>query len=142
MFNLTYNRRNSSEFSIYITKRPIIPCAERDKEDIPINGSDETLTRFKDTGYKNIVIPVEFNFIDKTDFDNKCRRIKKWLCGTAKDRDLRFSYDSDVFYIVKDVKIGNIERQFKILGKFTANFECSPYAWLNSGRVEIDIPKS
>ena len=135
-----YNNRWDDEFDIKAIKRPSIPCAEKEKEDIPIKGSDETLTRLKNEGYKNITISINYNFKDTADFNNKCRRIKKWLCGTVYDRKLRFSDDEDVFYIVKKVKLDNIERTYKILGKFTIEFECSPYAWLNSGQVDMEIP--
>lgn len=142
MYSIEFNNRTDDEFDIYAIKRPNVPCAEREKEDISIKGSDETLTRYKNDGYKNITISIDYNFKDTDDFNNKCRRIKKWLCGTIIDRKLRLSDDDDVYYIVKNVKLGNIERTYKILGKFTVEFECSPYAWLNSGQVDIEIPSS
>ncbi len=142
IFNVIYNNKIDSDFGIYAIKRPNIPCPEKEKEDVSIKGADETLTRWKNEGYKNITISVEYNFKDTEDFDFKCRKIKNWFLGTVTDRKLRFSYDNDVFYIVKNVKLGDIERQWKVLGKFTVQFECSPYAWLNNGLKKVNIPKN
>ena len=82
--------------------------------------------------YQDIVIEIQFNFIEWDDFNNKVRCVKQWL-NNITDYKLRFEEDYNYFYKVKYVIVDNIERELEGLGSFKIKFVCDPFQYLLHG---------
>lgn len=137
-FFVIFNNTTDKNLGINAIKRPDIPVAERNITQITIEGRDGSLT--KDDGtYKNIEIIVEYNFMDRLDFNSKSRIIKSWITN-IKDNTLQFSDDLDFFYKVKYCRVDVINRVKKIKGTFKVTFICEPYSFLKDGLNEILNP--
>ena len=66
-----------SDFGMYVVNRPDIPAPEWDFEEVEVPGRDGNLTLDKKR-YKNIEIPIEFNYIGKEEeWAQKWRAAKK-----------------------------------------------------------------
>lgn len=137
-FFVIFNDTTDKEIGLNAIKRPDIPTPIQNIKEIPLDGRDGILT-VNDGTYKNIEISVEYNFIDRIDFNNKSRAIKKWV-SNIKDDKLQFSDDLDIFYIVKYCKIDDIQRIKKIKGKMKIVFVCEPYSYYKDGLEEIINP--
>lgn len=140
MFAINFNNVNSYyDLGLKIISRPNAPVPVRDIRFTPLDGRNGAYT--EDLGvYKDIEIPVSFNFIDRENLTSSIRRIKHWLIGTILDKKLIFSDDLDYFYKVKQVKIDKeIERKARVLGRFTAIFVCEPFSYLKTGENTITI---
>ncbi|AWB30056.1 distal tail protein Dit [Clostridium botulinum] len=142
MFSIQFNNYNSyKDLELVVEHRPNIPAPSRNINNIYIPGKNGTLT--EDLGsYEDIGIPITFGFQDKVNINNKCRQIKMWLLDKIKDCKLYFSDDIETYYKVKNVKIDNIERSIKSLGKFTVLFTCDPFGYIDEELLIIDKPIS
>lgn len=134
-FFVYFNNKRDLDFGIKATKRPSIPVQRKKLKSTSVNGTDGNVY-IDDGTYEDITISVDFNFIDRTNFQQKCRQIKKWL-NKIENYQLKFSDDLGIFYKVKKVEIDDIERVYKVLGRFSVKFTCNPYAWLVEGQQEI-----
>lgn len=127
VFSINFNNKNSFDnMGLKITNRPNIPIAEKNLSEYVIEGRNGTLTEDLET-YKNIEIPINFNFIERSDFFEKILNIKKWLLD-IKDNRLLFS-DSRYYYKVKYVKCNDIARSLKVIGRLTVIFVCEPFLY-------------
>jgi len=139
MFSLYFNKLNSyHDLGLKIIKRPNFFIAQKNINIYEVEGRNGSLIEDLET-YKDIEITVSFNFIDRTNINQKIREIKSWLIGKIKDKQLMFSDDSDVFYKVKYMKIDNIERTLKYLGKFNVVFVCDPFTYSKAGENTVII---
>lgn len=139
MYSLFFNELNSYyDLGLKIIKRPNFSIAQKDINIHEIEGRNGSLIEDLET-YRDIEITVSFNFVDKTNINQKIRQIKHWLIGEIKDKRLIFSDDSDVFYKVKYMKIDNIERTFKFLGRFNVVFVCNPFTYSKVGENTVII---
>ncbi|MCS4467182.1 phage tail family protein [Clostridium botulinum] len=142
MFSIQFNNYNSyRDLGLVVEHRPNIPAPERNVNNIYIPGKNGTLTEDLET-YEDIGISITFGFQDKVNINNKCRQIKMWLLDKIKDCKLYFSDDIETYYKVKNVKIDNIERSIKSLGKFTVLFTCDPFGYIDEEFLIIDKPIS
>lgn len=111
-----------------------MPAPERKVKQIEMAGKSGSLLETDDT-YSDIEIPIEMNFIIPPDlWGQRFRIVKRWLLGKAGE--LKFSDDSTIFYMAKNVTIENTERTVREGGEFTANFLCDPYTFLVAGKRE------
>lgn len=138
MFYVYFNNLIDRDLGIKAVKRPSIPTPKRKYETKTIKGQDGDL--YIDTGaYEDITISIEYNFHDLDNFNEKCRQIKRWI-NKIQENKLKFSDDLEVFYRVKKVEIkDNIERTYKVLGKFTLEFVCEPYTYYCNGEDSIAL---
>lgn len=140
MFAIDFNNLNSYyDLGLKIISRPNFSVPERDIRFTPLDGRHGAYTEDLET-YKDIEIPISFNFIDRENLTSSIRRIKHWLIGNILDKKLIFSDDLDYFYKVKQVKIDKeIERKARVLGRFTAIIVCEPFSYLKTGEHPITI---
>lgn len=132
-FFIEFNNCRDIDLKLYAMHRPSIPCPERKIEETEILGRDGTL--IKDYGtYNNIEIEVEYNFIDRKDFNNKNRLIRKWI-NNIEDNKLVFSDNADYYYKVKYCKLDVIERTYKSYGTFTLTFICEPFQYVIDNNI-------
>lgn len=138
MFSIQFNNYNSyRDLGLATENRPNIPVPERNVNNIYIPGKSGTLTEDLES-YEDIEIPITFGFQDKINIYSKCKQIKAWLMGFIEDSKLYFSDDIETYYKVKNVKIDNIERSIRTLGKFTVIFVCNPFGYMDGEFLIID----
>lgn len=134
---IVYNDKTNLDVNLLIQTRPSKPSPEMDYEEIPVPGGE---LLYKEKGYRDIEIPIAFNFASKNanKWNNDFRKAKKWLLSKI-DSKLIFSDDLDYFYKVKKISIETPERVIKRIGRFTVVFTCEAYCYLSEGLNEIDI---
>lgn len=137
MFYVVFNGCKDTDLGLKTTTRPSVSVPQKNIDEIEVAGRDGTLIRDHGT-YKNIEIKVSYNFVDRTDFNNKCRIIKKWI-NKIEDNKLQFSDDLGFFYKVKYCKLDAIERVYKALGKFELTFICEPYMYSSEGQQTVEV---
>lgn len=137
---IVFNGIADIDIGLSSIKRPnIINPQQASITEKTIDGRDETVT-VKSKTLKNIEITVSYNFIDRKDFIEKTRLIKKWI-NKIDDNRLMFSDDLDMYYRVKYCKLQVIERTRRKKGSFEVTFVCSPFIYYRSGDKEIINPK-
>ena len=135
----SYNGESCKDVGLSVVSRPTIPVPEREYDTIKVEGRDGELHRDKKT-YKDIEIPIEFNFVSKTPdvWAQDLRKVKKWLYS-GKDKRLIFSDDPEYYYKVKKAVMGDTERTAKRKGKFEIVFTCESYMYRVDGQDEKEI---
>ena len=129
---LEFNNIRNYDLGISIVKRPNIPSPtkNRNKQEVPGHDGDYYIDL---GGYSDIVIPVEFNFIEKgKNIKQTYRRVKDWINYIDNER-LIFSDDPEFFYKVVDTKIDEFETVLKRKGMFRIEFTCRAYLYLIDG---------
>lgn len=120
--------------NIYLLQRPNIPPPEKAYRVITIEGKGDV---YEDLGYyKDIEIPLEYNFYSEN-YNETYRRIKKFFkCGEK----LKFSDDGVGFYRIKKAPlITNNLREMIEFGRFTVLVTCEPYFYFDYGENEIEL---
>lgn len=128
-----FNEKTNLDVNLLVATRPSKPSPEMEYEEVKVP-SGKTLYRKK--GYKDIEIPVSFNFISKHTWDKDFRIIKSWLLSEVNNK-LKFSDDLDVFYKVNKVVINTPERMLKRTGKFIVTFICDPLTYIEENEREL-----
>lgn len=97
-FHIFYNGESCKDVGLSVISRPTIPVPEREYDTIKVEGRDGELHRDKKT-YKDIEIPISFNFVSKTPdvWAQDLRKVKKWLYS-GKDNRLILSDDPEYYY--------------------------------------------
>lgn len=112
-------------------KFPSIPSPESRIEAMNIPGGVGDVY-FKQGGYKDIIIPIEFEAVDRINLMAKFRRIKK-DCYHITDNKLILSYDPEYCYLVQYVEPMTLTQEYIATGKITINFVCKPHMYLVEG---------
>lgn len=129
MFNIYFNGLNSLDnLGLVIEHRPYIPVGKKKINETVIPGRNGKLTEEEGT-FEDIIISMNFGFLDRKTFLDKARMIKAWINGEKLDYKLIFSDDTNYYYKVKYVSSENIERDLIHLGRFTLEFVCEPFAY-------------
>ena len=134
-YYIFYNNKTNIDVNTKIEFRPSKPAPEMEYEEKKVPGGE---TLYIEKGYKDIEIPVSFNFISKNpnEWDKDYRQVKKWLLG-KENKKLKFCDDLEVFYKVKKVTIDTPERILRKHGKFIATFTCKPYTYFEVEEMEL-----
>lgn len=135
MQDIEFNSVRSSMLQIFARDLITVPAAEPNMEEINLAGRDGTTYKFDGT-YKATVIPIAFNYIGPEDrWNDRWRLAKQWL--SARNATLRISDDSEYFYKISYVSLGDNERTTERIGNFTANFNTlDGLQYLLSGQME------
>lgn len=138
-FHIFYNSESCKDVGLSVISRPTIPVPEREYDTIKVEGRDGELHRDKKT-YKDIEIPISFNFVSKTPdvWAQDLRKVKKWLYS-GKDNRLILSDDPEYYYKVKKAVMSDTERTAKRKGKFEIVFTCESYMYRVDGQDEKEI---
>lgn len=138
-FHIFYNGESCEDVGLSVISRPTIPVPEREYDTIKVEGRDGELHRNKKT-YKDIEIPISFNFVSKTPdvWAQDLRKVKKWLYS-GKDNRLILSDDPEYYYKVKKAVMSDTERTAKRKGKFEIVFTCESYMYRVDGQDEKEI---
>lgn len=137
-YSMNYNGINDKDLGVLVVKRPNIPTPEAKITQWNIAGRDGAL--FSNDGfYDDIIIYVELNFMtEKPEWNTRTRQIKEWLLNRRGNKRLLFSDDSSVFFKVKNVSIGEIQRTSDRIGVLTPMFTCEPYTYILAGQNQYD----
>ena len=138
-FHIFYNGESCKDAGLSVISRPTIPVPEREYDTIKVVGRDGELHRDRKT-YKDIEIPISFNFVSKTPdvWAQDLRKVKKWLYS-GKDNRLILSDDPEYYYKVKKAVMSDTERTAKRKGKFEIVFTCESYMYRVDGQDEKEI---
>lgn len=138
-FHIFYNGESCKDVGLSVISRPTIPVPEREYDTIKVEGRDGELHRDRKT-YKDIEIPISFNFVSKTPdvWAQDLRKVKKWLYS-GKDNRLILSDDPEYYYKVKKAVMSDTERTAKRKGKFEIVFTCESYMYRVDGQDEKEI---
>lgn len=139
---LIFNNLNSKyDLGLSIVKRPNIPSPSKNKITKEIPGRDG-LVYEELGGYKDIVITVEFNFIEKNNLKERFRQVKLWI-NAIQDNKLIFSDDIEWFYRVVDINLnGDFETILRRKGLFKIDFTCRAYQYMVDGDNPIFMPNN
>lgn len=137
MFYTYFNNIKDRDLDVKAIKRPNIPSPIRKYKQITVEGRDGDLYIDEEV-YEDIIISIDYNFVDKKDFHEKCRKIKRWL-NKIQENKLSFSDDLGIYYKVKKIECDDIERTYKVLGIFSVSFTCDPYAYYKDGLDSITV---
>lgn len=131
-YDIQYNGETAHSHGVSVIARPSIPVPEKRFLEYEVAGRDGKLLEFDGT-YNDIQISVEMNFLSPRDeWMSRFRDVQHWLLGDG-DGKLFLSDDHGVFFKVKAVALGNVDRVVFRLGRFTATFTCDPYSYLETG---------
>ena len=114
------------DYHIYIANRVNIPLATMEYEDIDIIGRHGTLT--KEKRYLDREIKVAFNFFDPFSMPKLMRHINTLFTDV---REIMFTDDDEVFYKVKKVVLGDVQREVRHYGFFEVTFTVEPFSFHN-----------
>ena len=115
------NQDSYEDYGIVINKLPSLIKAERNVDEIPIQGRDGDVTIDYKT-YKPVIYTLECTVLD----EDKMESIKSWLDGFG---DLIFSWRSDKYYKAKMINKIDISESMDSLGEFPLLFKCQPHAY-------------
>lgn len=131
---IIYNEKTNLDVNLLVATRPSKPSPEMEYEEVKVPGGK---TLYREKGYKDIDIPVSFNFVSRNTWDKDFRIMKSWLLSKVNNK-LKFSDDLEVFYKVNKVTIDTPERVMKKIGRFTAIFTCEPYIYIDENERELE----
>lgn len=127
MYDIIIDNTYATKYDLYVINRINIPVSIKNVKTISVLGRNGVLTR--EYGYLDRTITVDFNFKIKDREDNMSkiiRNITSWLINAKK---ITFSDDKEVYYKVKLVSVSDIERNLRVLGKFSVTFTIEPFAY-------------
>lgn len=130
---IIYNNQTNLDINLLVSTRPPKPSPDMEYEEVKVPGGK---TLYREKGYKDIEIPVSFNFMSKYTWDKDFRIIKKWLLFKINNK-LKFSDDLEVYYKVNKVTIDTPERVMKKIGRFNVTFTCEPYVYIDEEEMEL-----
>lgn len=130
--------RHTSEFNMYVEKRPVQKTASRKRKVLQVAGRSGNLHQTEDA-FENYEQPYECYFHGPKPMPSVAHAIKDWLHGDGIYRELRDSYDSEFFRMATFVGPMDIENTLNKYGRCTVVFDCSPQSYLISGQDAISF---
>lgn len=132
-YDIEYNNASGKEHGVFLYDYAQFTGAEKQYQTFSVPGRNGDLVG-EDEGKSNLEIECTFGIISPQ-FMSHISVIKRWLRGTGK---LIISDHQDVFYKVWKINYGDIEREIRKFGQFTATFVCSPYQFLKDGQASTN----
>jgi putative phage tail component, N-terminal domain len=127
MFDTIINDVSLNAMGVLTVERPNIPTPEQRIKTIDIEGRDGSLTQL--LGYSDITFTIDFNILEKTNIKPLIRQLRVILLNA---KVMRFNDEPQMFYKVKSVKVGDIDNQVSVYGKFDVTFTCDPFLYEDS----------
>lgn len=122
MYSFIWKNKDSFlDFGIIINERPPMVRAERNVQEIEIQGRDGDLS-IDDGTYKPISFPFVCTLLDTSDLDS----VLSWLDGYS---DLVLSWQNDRSYKAKMINRIDITQSLKTLGEFPLLFKAQPFGY-------------
>jgi phage-related protein len=120
----TINSR--SDLGLRITQPPSPPAAKRIVESIDVDGREGTLTILK--GWEDTVFDMRAALVG-SDIQNRWRTALPKLLNA---KTIYFSNDPTVYYNIKHVEAGALERRLSSLYDFPLSFTCAPFRYVRN----------
>ena len=121
------NRINSrSDLGLRITQPPVIPMSKRLVDSIAVDGREGSLTILR--GWEDVRFNMRAALLGG-DFHSRFREILTMILNA---KTISFSDDSDVFYNVKHIQAGTLERRLYSLYEFSLSFICTPFRYIRN----------
>lgn len=138
-FFMIFNESTNRDINVDIINRPSIPAPIEIVNEFFVEGKGKV---YEHTGvYNDVVIPINFNYVDERNFNETWRKLKKWLLK-VNNNELQFSDDLEYFYKVNKVEMSsNAREEMWEFGNTTVNFTVSPYQYLKAGQNEFQLPQ-
>ena len=135
MFDIAYNGVCGRELGVFVAHRPDIPAPTPRYTDVVIPGRDGSICH-RDGSYADISIKVELHFAARPDlWHPTVEAVRRWLLTQQESEagKLTLGDDSQWYYKVKTVEMGDTERELRRIGKTQVTFLCDPYKYLAGG---------
>lgn len=126
MLDVFFDKYTFSEFGLCLEERPAIPTPEREVIHYDnIDRLDGSLTEYK--SWKDIQVTLNVNLME----DTIMARLREFKGSILNLKTFRFTLSDrqDYFYIVKSLKMGNIENEIAIKGSFTIDLTLDPFEY-------------
>ena len=131
-YDIEYNNETGKGHGVILYDYAQFSGAEKSYQISAVGGRLGELVGVDD--YKsNLVIQCIFGIISPQ-FMSHVTVLKRWLKGTGT---LVISDHQNVFYKVWKVDYGDIERELRKFGQFTASFTCTPYQFEKDGLIPV-----
>jgi len=125
-FILDNNINSRTALGLRITEPPTIPPSKRVVDSIAVDGREGSLTILR--GWEDVVFDMKAALIG-TDIP---RRFREILPTIINAKTIYFSGDNGVFYNIKHVQVGALERRLSSLYEFSLSFTCSPFRYVRN----------
>ena len=129
---IEYNSFSCEDMWCFLNDYPQFSGGEKQYSSYAVPGMEGELIESADY-LSNLRIDCTFSVISKSFMDN-VRAIRSWLSGTGK---LIISDSPDVFYKVWKIEYGDINREIRKFGTFSASFICTPFEFLKDGQNPV-----
>jgi phage-related protein len=120
----TINSR--ANLGLRITQPPVIPMSKRLVDSIAVDGREGSLTILR--GWED----VRFNMKAALIGENQHSRFREILPIILNAKNISFSDDPDVYYSIKHIQAGALERRLYSLYEFLLSFLCSPFRYIRN----------
>jgi len=125
-FVINENVNSRADLGLRITQPPIIPTTKRIVDSIEVDGREGTLTILR--GWEDIVFDMKAALIGS----DLCGRFREILPIVLAAKTVYFSNDNQVYYNIKHVQSGALERRLSKLYEFSLTFTCAPFRYLRN----------
>lgn len=128
-----YNGSSCEDYGCFLNDYPEFSRGGKVYNTWSVPGRDGQLVEKADY-LENLTVSCTFSIISMQ-FMDMVRYIRQWLSGSGQ---LVISDSPDVFYKVLKVEYGDISREIRKFGTFTATFICTPFEFLKSGQMPVN----
>lgn len=116
----------SNYFKLALTQRPNIPTPNKQMEVTDILGRMGSF--YEHFAYKDMEITLDFNYledvVDYKAFKQQFYNIRAWL---LKGKQLILSDEPNIYYVIKNVVLGDADNEIVEYGEFSASLTLAPF---------------
>lgn len=128
--------RHTSEFNMYVEKRPAQRTAVRKRRTVSVSGRSGDL-HYTEDAFENYQQPYECYFHGPKPMPAVAHAIKDWLHGNGSYQQLQDSYDPECYRMATFVGPMDIENTLNKYGRCTVVFDCAPQSFLHIGDQKV-----
>ena len=136
MRTLNFNHNNNIDKSIAIIKGPNISINNESYEKIEVEGRSGSLIIKKGT-YPDKLLHFDLAILSncKEDLFNKIDGLIDWKTD-IKDNKL-FYERHNRYYLIKNIKVNDIQNRLYLLGEFSIDFTCEPFMYAIENYIKL-----
>jgi len=125
-FTINNSINSRTAWGLRITEPPLIPPAKRIVESLTIDGREGSLTILK--GWEDVTFSMKAALIGS----NLHQQYRTVLAALLAAKTIYFSGDPTVYYNIKQVSAGPLERRLSALSEFSVSFICAPFRYMRN----------
>lgn len=130
--------RHTSEFNMYVEKRPVQKTAVRKRTVVPVAGRNGDL-HYTEDAFENYEQPYECYFHGPKPMPTLAHAIKDWLHGDGTYQKLQDSYDPECYRMATFAGPMDIENTLNKYGRCIVIFDCAPQNYLHTGQNVVSF---